>query len=122
ELTIADSIAVGIPRNPVKGMDAVLKSNGAFIEVDDDEILKSMRILAEKEGIFAEPAAAASVAGYIKARRTNLIKKDESVTIIVTGNGLKDQNTAFKTIKDWVEMEPDLQALITYIENNKGEK
>ncbi len=122
ENTIADSIAVGIPRNPVKGMDAVVKSHGTYIEVSDDEIRKAMKELAESEGIFAEPAAAASLAGFIKARKDKIIQDNESVTFIVTGNGLKDQKTASSLINDWVEMEPDLNQLIRHIEKHKGDK
>jgi len=121
ENTIADSIAVGIPRNPVKGINAVLKSQGTYLEVSDDEIKKAMIILAKDEGIFAEPAAAASVAGFIKARHNNLIKSSESVTVIITGNGLKDQKTAATLITDWVEMNPNLDELITHIEKHKGD-
>jgi len=121
ENTIADSIAVGIPRNPVKGMNAVKKSNGTFIQVSDESILAAMKELGESEGIFAEPAAAASVAGYIKARKENIIKADESVTVIVTGNGLKDQKTALNTITDWVELEPDLNKLIEYMKHVEGD-
>jgi threonine synthase len=77
ENTIADSIAVGIPRNPIKAMNAVIKSKGNFISVKDSEILDSILLLSKTEGVFAEPAAAASVAGLIKALETNIIKKSE---------------------------------------------
>lgn len=122
ENTIADSIAVGIPRNPVKGMQAVTKSDGTFLKVSDEEILEAMKRLAESEGIFAEPAAAASVAGFIKARKTGLINAHESVTVIVTGNGLKDQSTAKKVAGEVTLLDPDLDQLIQHIKNNKGEK
>lgn len=121
ENTIADSIAVGIPRNPVKGINAVKHSEGTFIKVSDEEILQAMKLLASSEGIFAEPAAAAVVAGLVKAVNEEIIDKDDSVTIIITGNGLKDQKTALKTINDWVELEPNLDELINYIDNYKGE-
>ncbi len=122
ENTIADSIAVGIPRNPIKGMDAVKKSAGLYLKVSDEEILSAMKVLAQEEGIFAEPAAAASVAGFIKARAEDKISSEESVTIIVTGNGLKDQASAMKTISDWVELDPNLQQLIEYMKVNEGDK
>ena len=83
EDTIADSIAVGIPRNPVKAMNAVKESNGAFIAVSDEEIIDSILLLAKSEGVFAEPAAAASLAGLIKAKEQNIIKHYESVTILI---------------------------------------
>ncbi|MFH5881816.1 threonine synthase [Liberiplasma polymorphum] len=98
ENTIADSIAVGIPRNPIKGMNAVVKSNGAFITVSDAEIIESMKVLASFEGIFSEPAAAASFAGLKNAINQNIIKSYETATIIITGSGLKDIQNAQKAM------------------------
>ena len=106
ELTVADSISVGIPRNPVKGLNAVKKSQGAFIEVSDEEILSAIKELASQTGIFAEPAAAASFAGFKKARRKALISSEEEVTIIITGNGLKDPNNARKVLEEPLAVEP----------------
>ncbi|XMB72132.1 threonine synthase [Mycoplasmatota bacterium WC30] len=122
ENTIADSIAVGIPRNPIKGMNAVKKSNGTFIKVTDKAIVEAMKLLAKNEGIFAEPAAAASLAGFIKAREENIINNQESVTVIVTGNGLKDQKTALEAIGDWVILKPELTELIKHREKQEGVK
>lgn len=122
ENTLADSIAVGIPRNPIKAMNAVKKSEGRFIDVSDKEIIDSIFLLAETEGIFSEPAAAASLAGLRKAVKTGLIKKDESVTVIVTGNGLKDPKTVQDNISDWLLIEADIEELKKHIEHKKGEK
>lgn len=119
ENTIADSIAVGIPRNPVKGLNAVKKSNGTFIAVADKEILDSIKKLASDEGIFAEPAAAASLAGYIKARQENIISSDESVTVIVTGNGLKDPGALQKNENDWLLLKADIKEVIKHIDDTK---
>jgi threonine synthase len=90
ENTIADSIAVGIPRNPVKGMRAVSSSGGMFINVSDEEIVDAILYLGSKEGIFAEPASAASIAGLIKLVHKGMIKKSDKVVVLHTGNGLKD--------------------------------
>jgi len=99
ENTIADSIAVGIPRNPVKGMEAVLKSKGNYIAVEDGEILQAKNLLGKYEGVFAEPASAASVAGYIKAMKEGIITSDDTSVIINTGNGLKDSKGAMKDLE-----------------------
>lgn len=99
ENTIADSIAVGIPRNPVKGLKAIENSNGYFITVTDEEILNAMKELASNEGVFAEPAASASYAGFVKSIEENLIDTSETTVVIVTGNGLKDQVNALKNSK-----------------------
>lgn len=109
ESTIADSISVGIPRNPVKGLDAVRKSKGAFIQVSDEEILAAIKEMASETGIFAEPAAAASYAGFKKARRENLIDEKQEATIIITGNGLKDPNNARKVLEEPLPVEPNFE-------------
>ncbi len=119
EDTIADSIAVGIPRNPIKGLNAVKKSHGTFIKVSDDEILESLMLLARTEGIFAEPAAAASLAGVIKAKKENLINDSNSVTVIVTGNGLKDPNAIKERITDWLLLKADINEVKKHIRNSK---
>lgn len=90
EDTLADSIAVGVPRNPKKAMQAIKASNGVAVEATDDEILAAMRLLGKTSGVFGEPAAAAALAGLLRARRENLIPADCSVACLVTGNGLKD--------------------------------
>ena len=115
ENTIADSIAVGIPRNPLKALRAIEKSNGAWISVPDSEILLAMNQLGRTEGIFGEPAGVACLAGLKKAIKEGIIKKDESVTFIVTGNGLKDPNNAQKAISKPELMEPNINKLDIYL-------
>ena len=111
ENTIADSIAVGIPRNPIKALNAVRKSSGRFIAVSDQSILESMRILGELEGIFAEPASAAGLAGLIKAIEIGIISPSQSVVFIHTGNGLKDPQSAERIVDAPHEINKNLEAL-----------
>lgn len=120
ENTIADSIAVGIPRNPIKGMNAVKKSSGTFVKVSDQEIMDAMIELGHLEGVFAEPAAAASLAGMIRARKEEIIKADDTVTVIVTGNGLKDTKNALEKVGEPMLLNANLDDLINYIE--RGDK
>ena len=115
ENTLADSIAVGIPRNPLKALRAVENSKGAWISVPDSEIIDSMSQLGRCEGIFGEPAAVTTLAGLKKALKTGVISKDESVTIIITGNGLKDPNNAQKAIVKPELMEPNINKLDIYL-------
>ena len=115
ENTIADSIAVGIPRNPTKALRAVEYSKGAWISVPDEEIIEAMGLLGRKEGIFGEPAGVTGVAGLRKALKKGIIKPSESVTIIVTGNGLKDPNNAQKAIIKPELMEPSIEKLDIYL-------
>lgn len=120
ENSIADSISVGIPRNPVKAWDAVEKSNGSWVSVSDDDILKYMRKLGNKEGIFGEPAGVAAIAGVRKAVTLGIISPIESVTVIMTGNGLKDPKSVEKAINPPVLVKNDFKALEHYLKE-KGE-
>ncbi|MBQ0058684.1 MAG: threonine synthase [Lachnospiraceae bacterium] len=112
EDTIADSIAVGVPRNPVKAIRAVLESGGITVNVTDDEIYEAMRILGRTSGVFAEPAGAAGTAGVKKAIEQGLIPKDASIVSVVTGNGLKDVNNAIKAAGQPLHVAPDMDALL----------
>jgi threonine synthase len=111
ENTLADSIAVGIPRNPVKAFNAVKFSNGAWITVTDGEILAAMKKLGSAEGIFGEPAGVAGFAGLEKALADGLIKAQERVATIATGNGLKDIQNALKAAGEPIRVKPDFGEL-----------
>lgn len=111
ENTIADSIAVGIPRNPTKALRAVERSNGRWLSVSDVDIINAMALLGRCEGVFAEPAGAAGLAGIEKALRIGIIRPEESVTFIITGNGLKDPKNAQKAIEPPQLLRPDMGEL-----------
>ena len=68
-------------------------------EVTDDEIMEAYRFIARHEGVFGEPACAASVAGLIKNAKKGLLKKGQTIVCTLTGNGLKDPDNATKHIK-----------------------
>ncbi|MFW5749690.1 MAG: threonine synthase, partial [Halanaerobium sp.] len=109
ENTIADSIAVGKPRNWLKAVRAVRDSEGEMINVNDDQILAMMRELGRKTGIFGEPAGVAGMAGLKKAAAEGIVKRDESAAVVITGNGLKDVKNARRAAGDPIEVEPDLE-------------
>jgi threonine synthase len=88
--TIADSIAVNRPRDGLKALRALKKSSGFGITVTDREILQAQHRLARTTGIFAEPAAAAPVAGLVQAEKQGLVSQEDQVVLLVTGTGLKD--------------------------------
>jgi threonine synthase len=94
--TIADSISVGHPRNGIKALKAIRESNGVTISVSDQDILNAMAELASATGVFGEPAGIAGIAGIQKARAAGLVKENETVLHVVTGNGLKDIQSATK--------------------------
>lgn len=111
ENTLADSIAVGVPRNPVKAQRAVKNSGGAWIAVSDDDILDAMRLLGRTEGVFGEPAGVTATAGVKAAVANGLIKPHESVTVISTGSGLKDVKNAMLAAGEPFACDPDIKAL-----------
>lgn len=92
--TIADSISVGIPRNGVKALKAVRESGGQMIDVTDQEILAAMKLLAQKSGVFGEPAGVTSFAGILKMQQLGMFSGGERVVSLVSGSGLKDIKSA----------------------------
>lgn len=122
ENTIADSIAVGIPRNPFKALNAVKFSKGAWITVSDQAILDAMALLGRTEGVFGEPAGITGLAGLQKALQTGLIDQHQSATIIITGNGLKDTENALKATKEPIFIKPDLSLLVEAINREEKEE
>ncbi len=91
--TIATAIRIGNPVNREKAKAVRKESRGDFQSVTDEEIINAYKVLA-KEGVFCEPASAASVAGLIKNK--NRIQKESVIVCVLTGNGLKDPDCAIK--------------------------
>jgi threonine synthase len=94
--TIADSISVDLPRDGVAAVRAIRDSHGDVVRVSDEEILNAIKHLAGKTGIFAEPAGAASFAGFLKLAQSGKLPARAKVVCLVTGNGLKDIQSALK--------------------------
>ncbi len=92
--TLATAIRIGNPANWERAIAVQSASMGQFNAVTDAEILAAYRILASEEGIFCEPASAASVAGMLKVK--DQIPTGATVVCVLTGNGLKDPDTAIK--------------------------
>ncbi|NLG78468.1 MAG: threonine synthase [Firmicutes bacterium] len=116
ENTIADSIAVGVPRNPTKALNAVRRSGGDMIAVPDEEILRAMRLLGSTTGVFSEPAGAASLAGLAAAFESGIIGREETVVVIATGNGLKDIANAERAAPSPIEVGPSIEDLRQMLE------
>jgi threonine synthase len=117
-VTLADSIAVGHPRTVRKAMDAVLESRGAFVAVSDQEILDSIPLLARKAGVFGEPAGVAGVAGVQRALASGIIRRSEFVAIIMTGNGLKDIQSAIRSTGRAISVRPEMEEVRNAIEEH----
>jgi threonine synthase len=96
--SLADSIAVGVPRAGRWALKAIRDSKGTAIAVSDAEILEAMALLGRTTGIFAEPAASASIAGVEKLSASGMIRPDERVVALITGNGLKDVSAAMEAV------------------------
>ncbi len=112
ENTLADSIAVGVPRNADKALQAVRASNGIAVEVSDQEILEAMALLGRTQGVFGEPAGVAATAGVKKAVEQGLIERDATVVTIVTGNGLKDVQSGIRAAGAPMSVTPDMDSLL----------
>ncbi len=106
--TLADSIAVGHPRNFAKGMRSVTESGGAFVAVADEEILESITLLARQAGVFGEPAGVAGAAGVRRAVELGIIGRNESLALIMTGNGLKDIQSAMRAAGSAITVKPEI--------------
>jgi threonine synthase len=97
--TIADSIAVDIPRNYWMTKKFIVEYAGEWISVSDEEIISASKKLSESTGIFSEPAAATSFAGLLKYEEKELIDENSKNVILLTGSGLKDLNSVQEIIE-----------------------
>ncbi|MDR0722974.1 MAG: threonine synthase [Treponema sp.] len=116
ENTLADSIAVGVPRNGEKALRAIRESQGLVVNVSDEEILAAMRLLGATSGIFGEPAGVTGTAGLKKLAEQGLIPQDAVVVSLVTGNGLKDVVSAQNAAGSPLRIPPDLNVLTEAIQ------
>ena len=110
--TIATAIKIGNPASWKSAVRAAKDSDGLIDMVSDDEILSTYKLLADKEGVFVEPASAASVAGVIKKAKANLFKEGSRIVCILTGHGLKDPERAVGSVKKPKSVDKDLKAVL----------
>ncbi len=113
--TIADSISVDLPRDGLRAVRAATRTNGAYITVNDQQILEAIGALG-KAGIFSEPAGATAYAGLVRAIESGMIKLSDSVLVINTGSGLKDIKAAMMAVKEAPVIEPTMQGLKKYLQ------
>lgn len=116
--TIATAIRIGNPASWDKAVDAIETSHGLIDAVTDDEILEAYQLMTSKEGIFSEPASNASIAGLIKLHRQGKLEKGQKVVAVLTGNGLKDPDTAIGLLENPIQALPnDKNQIIQYIKD-----
>lgn len=92
--TVATAIRIGNPASWQAASDVIRDSSGFIDSVLDEEILQAYTMVAGTEGVFCEPASAASVAGVIKLSRQGALREGDTVVCTLTGHGLKDADTA----------------------------
>jgi threonine synthase len=105
--TVASAIRIGNPARWEEAMDAMSSSGGAVAAVSDVQILDAYRYLAESEGVFCEPASAASVAGLLEHGAGDA----ERIVCVLTGHGLKDPQTALERAGSVVPCDPEIDAI-----------
>jgi threonine synthase len=109
--SVADSLVVNAPRNAIMALKEIRAFGGAGVLVSDDEILDAMGHLARTTGVFAEPAAAAALAGLLVALEEGLVARDERAVLLITGTGLKDVPAAMRLASIPKPVPPDLEAV-----------
>jgi len=115
--TIATAIRIGNPASWKQAEQARDESGGLIDMVSDKEILEAYKLLARRNGVFVEPASAASIAGLLKLNRKGYFKKSRPAKIvcILTGHGLKDPDRVIKSIKQPKIVKPNLKAILKEI-------
>jgi threonine synthase len=111
--TVASAIRIGNPARWEEAMEAITSSRGRIAAVSDERILDAYRLLASREGVFCEPASAASVAGILE-HGLPVLEGDaspETVVCVLTGHGLKDPDTALGKAPSVIGCENDLDAV-----------
>ena len=112
ENTLADSIAVGVPRNADKALMAIRESNGVVVNVSDEEIMAAQKLLGRTCGVFGEPAGVTGAAGLKKLCEQGVIPAEATVVSVVTGNGLKDVANAIKACGEPISIPSDMELLL----------
>ena len=113
ENTLADSIAVGVPRNPDKAINAIRESQGLTVEVTDAEIMAAQKLLGTTCGVFGEPAGVTGAAGLKKLCEQGKLSPDATVVSVVTGNGLKDVANAIQACGEPISVPSDMEKLLS---------
>jgi len=109
--SIADSISVSFPRDGDAAVKAIKESRGFAISVSDERIIQAIPKLARETSVFGEPVGVTPLAALQKAVSNNIIKDGEKIIVLVTGNGLKDINSAMKSVGRPMKINPDIKEL-----------
>jgi threonine synthase len=110
--TVASAIRIGNPASWKAAEQARDESDGVIDMVSDDEIIQAYRLLADVEGVFCEPASAASVAGLIKISKQSSFNEGDVVVCTLTGHGLKDPDTAINSCEDPITLPVNFNKIV----------
>jgi threonine synthase len=113
--TIAKSLAIGNPADGPYAIDAVRSSGGGFGSVTDAEIIEGIRLLARTEGIFAETAGGVTIASLVQLAESGVVRPDERVVALVTGNGLKTVDAVSAHCQPTATIAPTIDAFAAAI-------
>src|SRR5690625_3745233 len=119
--TVATAIRIGNPASWELATNARDESGGIITSVSDEEIIEAYRTLPSKEGIFAEPGSCSSIAGVFQQVKAGTIEQGSTVVAVLTGNGLKDTQTAIDIMEmDLISLPNDEVAVTNYIKSTVG--
>lgn len=110
--TIATAIKIGNPASWAGALAARDESGGFIGSVTDDEIIEAYKLVASREGVFCEPASAASIAGAIKMKNEGVLNDGDTIVCTLTGHGLKDPNTAINSSAKPVKIAADTKKIL----------
>ncbi|MED1792532.1 threonine synthase [Brevibacillus nitrificans] len=118
--TIATAIRIGNPASKDGALNAISESNGLVDSVTDEEILHAYQLLAKSEGVFCEPASAASLAGILKLKAAGKLPEGAKVACVLTGNGLKDPNVALGLVGEEPRSVPATREAVMALVSQRG--
>lgn len=110
--TVASAIRIGNPANWRKTLRAIRESRGTALKLPDSVLVDAQKRLAREEGVFVEPASAASVAGALRLARAAAFGPTDTVVCVCTGHGLKDPEAALREHVDVAVVEPNVKAIL----------
>jgi threonine synthase len=110
--TVATAIKIGNPESWEGALKARDESGGVIEAVTDDEIIEAYKLLASREGVFCEPASAASIAGVMKMKKSGVLSDGDTVVCTLTGHGLKDPDRAIASSPEPVKVPPDTEKIL----------
>ncbi|KKM08797.1 threonine synthase [Clostridiales bacterium PH28_bin88] len=113
--TVATAIRIGNPASWEGAVSAARESGGFIDKVSDQQILAAQRLLASKEGVFAEPASAASVAGLLQCAERGMFGQEDEIVCVLTGHGLKDPNIAIKQVSEPISVPATEEAVLKVV-------